>query len=195
LDQQRRGRECADGSADGSGSSWSWSRTGWSAGSPRRSLSPPAGRGGSRAGGTLPGPVRRSRAAGGVPSAGSPVGSPAGGRELLKKGGRIFYLLFFAFDNNSEHPRTKVRLFSIFYIFVNLFQSSVRYPKKLNYSIKENCFVELTHGHVRLNKKPTVSYQLCSNSVLSKDRQPLTFMLIDCLPTCITPGLYSRTVY
>jgi hypothetical protein len=90
LDQQRRGRECAaaDDADGGSGSSWSWSRTGWSAGSPPRSLSPPvdgAGRGGSRGGGTLPGPVRRCRAAGGVPAAGSPAGSPAGGRELLEK--------------------------------------------------------------------------------------------------------------
>jgi hypothetical protein len=89
LDQLRRGRECADGSADGgSGSSWSWSRTGWSVVSPPRSLSPPAGgagRGGSRAAAILPGPVRRCRAAGGVPAAGSPVGSPAGGRELLEK--------------------------------------------------------------------------------------------------------------
>jgi hypothetical protein len=145
LDQQRRGRECADGSADGSGSSWSWSRTGWSAGSPRRSLSRPAGgagRGGSRAAERLRGPVRRYSVAGGVPAAGSPVGSPAGGRELLKKGGRIFYLLFFAFDNNSEHPRTKVRLFSIFYIFVNLFQSSVRFPKKLNYKGKLFCRID-----------------------------------------------------
>jgi hypothetical protein len=98
LDQQRRGRECAAVAGGGSGSSWSWSRTGSSAGSPRRSLSPlagGAGRGGSRGGGTLPGPVRRCRAAGGVPAMGSPVGSPAGGRELLEKRWEIFHLLFF----------------------------------------------------------------------------------------------------
>ncbi len=98
MDQMRRGRECAAVAGGGSGSSWSWSRTGSSAGSPPRSLSPPAGgvgRGGSRAAATLPGPVRRCRAAGGVPAEGSPVGSPAAGRELLKKGRRIFHLLFF----------------------------------------------------------------------------------------------------
>ncbi len=138
MDQQRRGREFAAAAGCGSGSSWSWSQTSWSAGSPRRSLSPPAGgagRGGSRAAGTLPGPVRRCRAVGGVPAAGSQVGSPAGGRELLEKGGRIFHLRFFGNDKKSEHARTKVLRWKLFFQYVifiaNVFQSTV-HSKKLN---------------------------------------------------------------